>query len=184
MFNFFKWKIKKFEEKIYLTNWNFWFEVIYNWNQKEWTYFLYPYFEQNLHTYIYFCFDKINQKLLFEKLIKLPGIWPKTAYIISMIDENIPKKATEDFDINFFKNLPGIWPKTAKRILVELKDSFNKIEFNKLQIDEELFKKITTTLSNLGYDKNQVKSLLKECEIPLKEENIEKIIKRLLDNLK
>jgi Holliday junction resolvasome RuvABC DNA-binding subunit len=58
------------------------------------------------------------------------------------------------------------------------------MDIDKLQIDEKLFKKIVTMLSNLGYEKSQITQLLQKCEIPLKEENLQQIIKRLLDNLK
>jgi len=185
MFNYFSWKIKKYWEKTFLINEKFWIwlEICYQGNKKEWIFFIYPYFEQNLHTYINFCFDTIEQKKLFEKLIKIPGIGPKTAYNISTIPWDNLKQALENNDIKFFTKLPWIGPKTSKRIIVELKENFDKIDLEKINIDEKLFNQITKTLSNLWYNKKDIVELLQKCPIKLEEKNLQQIIKRLLDNL-
>lgn len=185
MYNYILGEIKKFWDKTFIINKNLgiWFEVIYKWNKKNWEFFLYPYFEQNLHTYINFCFSEYEQKQLFEKLIKIPGIWPKTAYNISTISMEKLKSSLDKNDINFFTKIPWIWPKTAKRIIIELKENFNKIDLEKINVDEKLFKQISKTLVNLWYNKNEIIKLLQQCPIEFKEENLQQIIKWLLDNI-
>ncbi len=183
MFNYFVWEIKTIENKTFLMNNFFWFQVLYKWNKTKWSFFLYPYRDQNLHTYIYFCFDNIKSKNLFEKLIKLPGIWPKNAFNIATIPEEKLKKIIDETNIKLLTQIPGIWPKTAKRIIIELKDQISKIDEEFLKENEEIVNKIVSTLTNLWYESKTIKKLLKTCPIKLEEKNLSNIIKRILDNL-
>lgn len=153
-----------------------------DWKNHE-SFFLFPSFDQNNNSYNYLAFDDLEKKVFFEAIHKIPWIGVKTAYYISMMDQEKLKEAIDNFDTNFFQSIPWVWAKTAKRILVELKNSFSEEDISKLNIDEKLYKNITSSLKALGYDTKKIQTLLKECPVDLKEENKDKIIKRLIDNL-
>jgi Holliday junction DNA helicase RuvA len=155
-------------------------QVFYKWKRKKGIFFIYPYLDQNIHTFLYFCFEEISQKDFFEKLLKIPGIGPKTAFNIASLPKNQLEEIINTNNVKFLTQIPGIGPKTAKRIIVELKDQLTKID---LDTNNEIVKKIVETLKNLWYDSQSIKKLLAKCPISLENKNIEKIIKRLLDNM-
>jgi Holliday junction resolvasome RuvABC DNA-binding subunit len=48
--------------------------------------------------------------------------------------------------VKFFQAIPGIGPKSAKKILLELKDSFNAEDMQRLDLDQKLYKDIVKSL--------------------------------------
>lgn len=184
MLHYFVWKIQALDSnRKILYNDYWWIEIIYQWNSKEWKFFLFPFFDQNINSYKYFAFEELEQKIFFEQVQKIPWIWWKTAYHISTLPYNKIKEAINTFDINFFQSIQGIWNKTAKRILLELKTAFSEDDISKLNIDEKLYKNIVSTLKWFWYSQEKTKNLLKQYPWELKEENKNKIIKRLINNL-
>ncbi len=165
-----------------IKNDSFGVEVFYKWNTKNWDFFLYPYFDPNNNTFIYYAFDSIKQKTFFAYLVKISWIGCKTAYFISSLEEKEIQKAIQNFDLNYFQKLPGIWPKTAKRLIIEMKSKIQDSDIQKLNIDEDLLKNIIKTLKPYWFDSWKIKSKLQNCNIPFKKDNTEKIIKRLLEN--
>jgi len=136
--------------------------------------------DENHKTVAYFAFDTIDQKVVFEQMMKISGIGPKTAFAIAAIDKKELQKAIDTFDVKAVQKIPGVGPKTAKRLLVELKASLRSSDIQKLDIDEKLFKSIVATMKNMGRDANAVRRKLNECPIPLDKEHLQEIIKRLI----
>ena len=75
----------------------------------------------------------MEQKEVFEMMLKVSWVWPKTAFQIVQLPLNELKDAVENLDAKFFQAIPGVWPKMAKKIVLELKDNV-KI-FEAVQID-------------------------------------------------
>ena len=105
--------------------------------------------DENHKTIIYFAFDTLEQKIVFEQMMKISGIGPKTAFAIAAIDKKELQKAIDTMDVKAVQKIPGVGPKTAKRLLVELKSSLKPADLQKLDIDEKLFKNIVTTMKNM-----------------------------------
>lgn len=178
-----KWNILRYNKSIFLENDFFWIEISYQWVRKNWLFFLFPYFDENLKTYKYLAFDDIIQRDFFLSLYKISWIWIKVAYNISVLPIETIKSSVESFDIKYFQSIPWVWPKTAKRILVELKSTFSKSDITKLNIDDKLYKDIVKTLKPLWYDTSKIKTVLEKCPIELKKENTWDIIQWLLKNI-
>ncbi len=170
------------ENKKIIKNSMFWVEVVYSGTKKEGDFFLYPVYDSNFLTFNYFAFDDIRKKSFFEIVNKLPWIWHKTAYNISIIDYSKIQKAIDEFDVKFFESIPWIGPKTSKRVLMELKTNIEKQDIEKLNIDKKLLDDITKTLKEYWFESSKVKQSLKHCDIPLKKENLQDIIKRVIKN--
>jgi len=183
MFHLFHGKFKKYGDELYLENDIFGILVQYEGKQKKWTRYLHPMIDTNHHTIKYYAFDSHKNKTTFLTLMKIQGIWGKTAYAIAAQDQKKLKEAIEKFDIKYFSSLPGVWPKTAKRLLVELKTSLDTTDVKKLSIDDSLLKSILKSLHDLGYERSAVKKLLTTCPIQLEKDNLPEIMKRLVDNL-
>jgi len=183
MFNIFFWKKAIHWDRVYLQNDSFGVEVTYTGNQKEWTFFLTPLFDQNNQTRRYFSFDTPDQKERFEKVLKIQWIGWKSWYHIAMLPYQELKEAVEQFDAKYFQKLPGVWPKTAKRLLIELKQTITQWDFEKLSVDDKIVKDITWSLQWLWYSAQQIKKLLPDVPYSITQENIPTIMKRLIDHL-
>lgn len=105
--------------------------------------------DENHKTIQYFAFDTVEQKTVFEQMMKISGIGPRTAFGIAVIDKKELQKAVDTMDVKAMQKIPGVGPKTAKRLLVELKSSLKPADLQKLDIDEKLFKSIVATMKNM-----------------------------------
>jgi len=145
--------------------------------------FLHPYIDENHKTIRYYAFDTHTQKQVFEKLIKITGIGPKTGFHIAQIPEKDIQKAIKELNIKFFQNIPGIWPKSAKKILFELKDTIKQADLKKLAVDDKLLKKITSTLKWLGYEARKINDILHKYDKPITEDNLGEVIKWIIKEI-
>ena len=90
---------------------------------------LLTYFHITENSQSLFGFLDLEEKKLFEMLISVSGIGPKTAIILlSAVSPEDFKKRLVSGEVSMLTALPGIGPKTARRIIVELKDKFVKLE--------------------------------------------------------
>ena len=101
-----------------------------------------------------FGFSNLEEKSLFEMLISINGIGPKTAMPIlsSAKPQDIINRVASGDD-KMLSSLPGIGPKTAKRIIVELKDklsNYSSDSISKLE-DSSIINDALNALSVLGY---------------------------------
>ncbi len=70
-----------------------------------------------------FGFAQLNEKKMFDTLIKINGVGPKVALAIcSTFSPETFATVISSKDVNMLKRVPGIGPKSASRILVELAD--------------------------------------------------------------
>ena len=70
-----------------------------------------------------FGFLEMNEKKMFDTLIKINGVGPKVA--MATCSTFVPatfSRVVADKDVSLLKRVPGIGPKAASRILVELAD--------------------------------------------------------------
>lgn len=86
-----------------------------------------------------FGFDNKEDKALFEKLITISGLGPKTALaIIGQSDTINLAEIISNKDVQALTRVPGIGKKTAERIIIELSDklsSFKRKEYSSTTSD-------------------------------------------------
>ena len=86
-----------------------------------------------------FAFHDETEKHLFEMLISVSGIGPKTAInLLSAVTPDEFKKRLIAGEVAMLTALPGIGPKTARRIIVELKDKFVDISKDDLPKEDDM----------------------------------------------
>ena len=136
-------------------------------------------FKEDSHN-LYGFYSK-NEKTLFINLLKINGIGPKVGMAICSSFEVFEfLDIVENIDIESIKKIPGIGPKTAGRLLVEFKD-FNGIE-NSKGTEDLLFKEkqvAVQALSNLGFKKNNIEKILKDCIGKTSSELIKEVLKKI-----
>ncbi len=170
--------------KTYLSNSMFGLEVLYNGIDHEGLFFLFPYLDESNKTCRYFCFASNEQKQVFEKLIKISGIGPKTWFLISAIPTTTLHNAVEEFDTSVLESIQWIGKKTAKKILVELKDSLTDKDITKLNRDNKTYTNIVKSLTTMGYEKDKISKALQEYEGEIKKETLQKVLIWTINKLK
>lgn len=120
-------------------------------------------------------FDTKEARRLFQDLISVSGIGPKSA--LSILASGKPEQieyAIENQDVKFLTKFPGIGPKSAQQIILDLKGKLDKkaLEINVNQKDE-----VQEALLALGYSPSELKKVLSKIDPSL---TIEKRIKQAL----
>lgn len=106
-------------------------------------------------------FLDINEKEMFQRLIKINGVGPKVAMAICSTFKPVDFiKIVQEKNINLLKKVPGIGQKSASRILVELGEfSLEVLEKKSSFIHQEA----QMALESLGFKKEQIQKVLQEC---------------------
>lgn len=107
-----------------------------------------------------FGFMDINEKKMFDTLIKINGVGPKVA--MATCSTFIPEtfaRVVADKDVSLLKRVPGIGPKAASRILVELADFIVDSSAEGSQVDNGRADAILA-LESLGFKKDQIQKAL------------------------
>lgn len=183
MFHLIKWKRKEIGNKIYVTNDLRGIEVQYKGIQKEWTYFLHPHIDDTNKTIGYIAFDTADQKALFEKVIKISGIWHKTALQIATLDLAELQEIIQQVHIDKLTSFKGIGPKIAKRLIVELKNDLTKKDAEHLNQDKKTKYQIIKQLQTLWYEKLHIENMIEKYDKPITSANKKIVIKRLIKQL-
>ena len=126
--------------------------------------------------------DALDLKL-FEKLISVSGIGPKTAMNIFSIGkrENITQ-AIITGDVSFFTGVPRLGKKNAQKIIIELKSKLGSIDDLDLsKIDREENNEVVLALKNFGFTTTEALGALKAIKADGKttEEKIRLALKTL-----
>ncbi len=112
-----------------------------------------------------------EEKEAFLLLIGISGIGPKLALtILSGMDTKRLKDKIVSGDVSALTSIPGVGPKTAKRIIIELKEKFIKMDDDSLGFEESsesesrLVKDAVQALVSLGYKQQIASQVLRQME--------------------
>ncbi len=167
MLGYIKGEIKTIEEKkilITCDNVGYWVyvprktvESIHTNSQIE----LYTYqkFSTKNETFETYGFQKYNELQMFEKLITISGVGPKSAIsALSIASADEIEKAIYSGDYSLLQKISGIGKKTAERIVIELKDKI-LTSGDDLLINNNLGD-VIEALVNLGYKKHDIQKII------------------------
>ena len=155
--------------------------------KKEVCLFIHHYIKEESLPMMYGFSDEV-EKHFFLDFISVSGVGPNTAIVIlSTFNPSEIREAVVAENVNMLKSIKGIGPKSAKRIILELKDKFLKIEstsanssiVHNTQVDEAL-----QALGTLGISRSVAQKaikivLQKHPEI----DSVEEIVKYTLKNI-
>ncbi|MDP3762974.1 MAG: Holliday junction branch migration protein RuvA [bacterium] len=115
---------------------------------------------------------------LFQTLIGVPGVGPKTAMgILNMAPIDTLKRAIASGELSYLTKVSGIGRKTAEKIMVELREKFGKIVSGGPELKEE--QDALEALESLGYSIREAREALRQ--VP---EKIQGISERVKESLK
>jgi Holliday junction DNA helicase RuvA len=109
-------------------------------------------------------FLDIDEKKLFERLIKISGVGPKVAMAIcSTYSPSQFATVVNNKDLNGVKKVPGIGPKSAGRILVELNGFDLELLSSADEPKNKAFSEASEALESLGFKKDKITKALSAC---------------------
>jgi len=133
-------------------------------------------------------FLDMREKALFEKLIGVSGIGPKSALgILSPHPAAEVAAAIEAENISFLTKIPGIGKKTAQRVVLELKGKLDgavasetvPVPVASLAVRDDAL----GVLVNLGYKQTQVEKVLDSILGEQPTDDFEDLLKRAFERL-
>lgn len=127
-------------------------------------------------------FAKLLEKRIFEQLLSVKGIGPKTA--IGALSGATPDQiiqAINEGNVAFLKSLPSIGPKAASQIILDLK---GKITFDAPKSspkEDSRLSEVRDALKSLGFKTSEIDRALKDMVVD--QANAEELIKLALKRL-
>jgi len=105
--------------------------------------------EDNLSLY---GFDSAEQRSLFQNLITVDGVGPRTALaVISTLSVDMIYQAVLGEQAAIFSQVPGIGSKTAQKIVLYLHDKLKPLEAGLLGAARDVNRELMDALAGLGY---------------------------------
>ncbi len=109
-----------------------------------------------------FGFENYEELAMFELLISVSGVGPKTAMqIVGTHKEAEIRAAVSNAKVSFFEEIKGIGKKTAQRIIVDLKGKIGGSKEIDLEGETEFSSDLLESLRQLGFEKKELMPLLK-----------------------
>lgn len=128
-------------------------------------------------SYDLYGFLALKDKQLFEKLLKVNGIGPRTAMaLIGLEGSDALISAIANSDIKFLISAPGVGKRVAERLLIELKDKVEQVATVSVNRPDQ---RAEDALLSLGFKPNDAKAMLEgvDANAPI-EEQIRQALKR------
>lgn len=105
--------------------------------------------EDNLSLY---GFDSAEQRSLFQSLITVDGVGPRTALaVLSTLSVDMIYQAVLGEQAAIFSQVPGIGSKTAQKIVLYLHDKLKPLEAGLLGAARDVNRELMDALAGLGY---------------------------------
>ena len=147
---------------------------------------IYIYFNVREDGVYLFGFNDENELDIFNLLITVSSIGPKTALgILSGLNPFELKMAILNKDIKMLTKAPGVGKKTAERIILELRDKVENLDIEvpveEIRLFDENINMAIDALESLGYTSREVKAVLTNFDTEGMTE--EEIIKIVLKNI-
>jgi Holliday junction DNA helicase RuvA len=106
-----------------------------------------------------------NDLTLFELLLSVSGVGPKTALAIVNRGEASVRKAVVESDVDFFTTIPRVGRKNAQKIIIELKSKLGSVR--ELDLSRELSgetKQILNALLSMGFRREEAIGAIRKLD--------------------
>jgi holliday junction DNA helicase RuvA len=126
---------------------------------------LYTSFQVKEDSQALYGFSQKHERDLFETLITISGIGPKTGLaLIGHLDFSTLQLAVANSNTNLLSKVPGIGKKTAERLVIEMRDKFKKIakDPSLLTPASTLVSDAVNALIHLGYNAVQAQKAVQK----------------------
>lgn len=119
---------------------------------------------------------------LFELLITVSGVGPKTALLVMDHGVNAIETAVRKSDVDFFTSIPRLGTKNAQKIIIELKSKLGSSKMLDLSDTSSETKEAMDALASMGFEKTEIREAFKKLDE--KDTTLEQKIRHVLKILR
>ena len=114
------------------------------------------------HAHSLYGFDSEVERDLFETLITISGIGPKTAVgLLSKLNPEVLKEAVLNHNVQLVSSSPGIGKKTAERLIIDLREKIRHFNTHSRNSESSsLYEDAVSALVNLGHSQNSAQKAI------------------------
>lgn len=105
-----------------------------------------------------FGFLELSELRLFELLLSVSGVGPKTALSVVSLGTNTIEKAIAENDVDIFTTVPRLGKKNAQKIIIELKSKIGGAAFSFDESDTN--SEVVSALTSMGFARTEVTHIL------------------------
>lgn len=112
-----------------------------------------------------FGFGSRDDQSVFELLIDVSGVGPRTALQILNFPPNDIVNAVQQADIGFFSQVPRVGKKLAQKIIIELRSKLGSLKELDLQPLSPLHQEVKDALLQLGFAERDIDKVLPDVDV-------------------
>lgn len=114
-------------------------------------------------------FSSLDELRLFELIINVSGIGPKTGLLLLNYSVEEITGAVSRADLDFFTSIPRLGKKNAQKLIIELKPKLGSLEELDLTAESPETSEALQALTGLGFSKKEALAALKQSpsDLPL-----------------
>lgn len=120
----------------------------------------------HIHTHVredaldLFGFLSREELFLFDLLLTVSGVGPKTA--LSVMDHEAPavRHAIEKGDVDFFTTVPRLGKKNAQKIIIELRSKLTGFTGGLPDDESSETKELSDALVSMGFDRQEIRTIM------------------------
>lgn len=123
-------------------------------------------------------FAKQEELNLFELLLTVSGVGPKTALgVIDRGTESV-EEAVRKSDVDFFTTIPRLGTKNAQKIIIELKSKLGSSKALDLAGESGETKQVIEALASMGFERHEIREAIKKFDA--KDKTVEQKVRHAL----
>lgn len=105
---------------------------------------------------------------IFEQLLTVSGIGPKTALLVIDRGVSAVRQAILSADVGFFTNIPRLGKKNAQKIIIELKSKLGSLEdLNLSETETSETADLRDALLGMGFDRKEIAGVVRSIDTTL-----------------
>lgn len=122
-----------------------------------------------------------NDQQLFEHLLDVSGVGPKTA--LQIADRGVAQitTAVQNADASFFTQIPRVGKKVGQKIIIELRSKLGSLKELDLKPESQQYIDVVAALENLGYGTNDIYRAVQDIDVDSL--SLQAAIKQAMKNL-
>lgn len=101
---------------------------------------------------------------LFELLLTVSGVGPKTALGVIDRGTDAVEEAVRKSDVDFFTTIPRLGTKNAQKIIIELKSKLGSTSKLDLEGQSGDTKQVVDALASMGFERHEIRDAIKKFD--------------------
>jgi len=115
-----------------------------------------------------FGFETQEELGVFDHLLTVSGIGPKTALLVIDRGVSAVRAAILSADVDFFTNIPRLGKKNAQKIIIELKSKLGSLEdLNLSETETTEIADLRSALLSMGFDRKEIAGVVRSIDTKL-----------------